>query len=163
MTIADVLAAALSLFLTGLGLIALAHLVSTLVPRAAERARSEISTRPGTSFTWGLLALVLSLTLAAVLSKGAAGPLKLLSLGIVLASLTAAAVGSAGLFGHLASRVSAGRFSPLTRGALLVELSAAVPLVGWFVVLPGAFLVSLGAGVRSVVLRRAPTAVPALA
>jgi len=41
----------------------------------------------------------------------------------------------------------------MLRGALLLESAALLPLVGWFVVLPAALLLSLGAGIGTVLFR----------
>jgi len=168
MTLADVLAVAAGLAIAGAGFASLSVILAVLFPEAVTRARSRAEARPGRSLAIGGAAAV-----AAVLAAGAflGAPLPPLRAGAVITILgvfTLAVLGGAGLSAGLGRR-SRGAVNmrevagpiglrDMLRGALLLESAALLPLVGWFVVLPAALLLSLGAGIGTV-LFRAPASV----
>lgn len=163
MTIADVLAGIVALTLLGLGFGSLAITFSLVFPRAVERAAEHVSAHPRSSFVAGLGTLAAVLLLSGILLKVPSAPARLLGLGFLLATLTVATLGGTGLAVQLGRRLrDPGKDAPSTRdligGALLLESAVAFPIVGWFVVFPIAFLVTLGAGLRSLFTPR-----PALA
>ncbi|HEX5502551.1 MAG TPA: hypothetical protein VFW96_07995 [Thermomicrobiales bacterium] len=120
-----------------------------LLPGVAGRARLRLERTPGRCLGLGLGWLALSLI-----------PLRLLftipGLGVALgwlgsgALLTIASIGAAGLAMLMGDRLRQGGTpaSPhgaTLRGAVALELAAAFPLLGWFIVLPVVSLLVLGA------------------
>lgn len=168
MTLADVLAVATGLLIIGSGFASLALMLSLLFPRAVELAAARIERRPGRTMTLGLLVLLLVLGSTGALLKLPVPGLHFLAVVVLLGGLTVAVLGGAGLSASLGRRYrrarnrSADAADPL-RGALLLEGAALLPLVGWFVVVPVALLLTLGAGIQGAIARRPPAeeAVPA--
>lgn len=163
MTIADVLATVVALFLLGLGFGAFGLILDLFVPSLVERAARHVSERPLSSFFLGLGLLLAVLVTSAVLVKAPLPPARLAAIGLLLAGLTLAALGGTGLALHIGRRYrEAAKLDPsprdLFRGTVLLESAVAFPIVGWFVVFPVAFLVTLGAGLRSLFTPRAEAA-----
>ena len=87
----------------------------------------------------------------------------LAAVAFVLCGFSLAVLGGVAMASALARRARAGDAAdaPLTlrdllRGVFLLETAVLLPIVGWFVVLPTTFLISLGAGFHSVLRRHAP-------
>jgi len=161
MTLADVLAVISGLALAGAGFACLSVILSLLMPAALERAGARAGERPGVSASLGLLVFFGSLVVWGTLLKVPFPPARLLAVAGILAAFCLAALGGAGLASRL-GRAYAGKTGAATtiddvlRGVFLLEGAALLPIVGWFVVLPAAFLVCLGAGFHAFVSRRAP-------
>lgn len=166
MTLADVLAVISGLALAGAGFASLAVILSLLKPRALERAGARAIERPVVSASLGLLIFFASTVVWGTLLKVPVPPARLLAVAGILTMLCLAALGGAGLASRL-GRAYAGRTGPATsldgvlRGVFLLEGAALLPIVGWFVVLPAAFLVCLGAGFHAALWRRTPQAAAA--
>ena len=168
MTLADVLAVAAGLAIAGAGFASLSVILSVLAPRAVTRARDQAERRPGRSIFLGVAAAIATALTAGAFLKAPAPPLHVGGVFTVLFALALAVVGGAGLSSALGVRAVSSRpggppsVRDLLRGALLLESASLLPLVGWFVVLPAALLLSLGAGVATVLVairdgvRRAP-------
>ena len=74
---------------------------------------------------------------------------------VLLSGLSMTMLGGAGVVKQLAGRFKklSGSDRPVLElffSALLIEFSAALPLVGWFVVLPVSLLIMLGAGCETI-------------
>ena len=159
MTIADILAIILGLALIGLGFCAFSLVMALVWPGAVERAARQTRNRPLASLFSGLGTLVAVLIATAVLMKIPAPPARLLALVLLLSALTLSAIGGSGLAGQLGARYRESvRADPsikdVLRGAVLLESAVAFPVVGWFVLFPLAFLITLGAGLRSLLTPR---------
>jgi hypothetical protein len=121
-----------------------------LFPATVERARLRLDRTPWQCFWLGgvLTALIaIPTTVLIVLPSGAA---KFLGFSLLAIVLTIALVGAAGLASKMAGHLLAFSrdLSPagaFLRAALALELAAAFPLVGWFILTPLAIVVSLGA------------------
>lgn len=156
---------------SGAGLAALLGAISLLLPGPVGRSRSALEAAPGRAFVLGLVNLVFFLALATLLVQAsqAAGPIFGALLGvlavIILAGLVAlAALGLAGLVTLVRERMNQ-PVSPLVgmlRAAMLLEVAAVTPFIGWWLFTPAVLVISLGAGILSVV-RRAPAAPAPLA
>jgi hypothetical protein len=168
MTLADVLAVVAGLAIAGAGFASLSVILAVLFPEAVSRARSRAEARPGRSIAIGAAAVF-----AAVLAVGAflGAPFPPLRAGAVLTLLgvlTLAVLGGAGLSDALgrrsrsALRGESGSIGlrDMLRGVLLLESAALLPIVGWFVVLPAALLLSLGAGIGTILFRSPALTVP---
>ena len=166
MTLADVLAALAGLAIAGAGFASVSLILSLLKPEVVERAALRVAARPGRSLATGSL-LVLALTIVAgSLLKGPSPLPRLAGIGAILFGLSLAVLGGAGLAAALARRLRAPApgstgISEMLRGVFVLESAALLPIVGWFVVLPSAFLVSIGAGLHAILRRGSPAAAPA--
>jgi hypothetical protein len=161
MTLADVLAVAAGLVIAGAGFASLSVILAVLFPAAVARARLRAETRPGASAGIGAAAAFGAVVGGAIFLKAPLPPLHLGAVGAFLIASSLAVRGGAGLAAALGQRSRAGApaapgpagILDLLRGALLLEAASLLPLVGWFVVLPAALFVSLGAGIASVFSR----------
>jgi hypothetical protein len=166
MTLADVLAVISGLALAGAGFACLAVILSLLKPGALERAGGRAIERPVVSASLGLFVFFASTVVWGALLKIPFPPARLLAVAGILSAFCLAALGGAGLASRL-GRAYAGRtgstasLDDVLRGVFLLEGAALLPIVGWFVVLPAAFLVCLGAGFHAVLRRRSPQAAAA--
>ncbi len=147
---ADVSALFGLLLFLGLVFPGLLSAVWLIFPATVERARLRLDRTPWQCFWLGgvLTALVaIPTTILMVLPSGAA---KFLGLSVLVIVLTIASVGAAGLVSKMAGQLGAfsrdlAPASAFLRAALALELAAAFPLVGWFIITPLAAVVSLGA------------------
>jgi hypothetical protein len=121
-----------------------------LFPTTVERARLRLEQTPWRCF-WlgGILSIVLAIPIATLLAlpSGAATFIgaSLLAVTLVLASL--GATGLAAKMGEQLARRANG-LSPagaFVRGAVALELAAAFPILGWFIVIPLTIVTALGA------------------
>lgn len=163
---ADVLAIAVILTALGLAYPALIGALSLLLPAKVDKARARLETHPGRCFWNGMgLGLLVGLP-AALLAASPAGLLKFIGWALLSLALATAALGAAALAQILDARIlSAGR-SPVPawmRGAVLIELAAAFPIIGWFLFFPVTTLAAFGAALPVLLSRQpkpAPTAAP---
>jgi len=117
---------------------------------AVERARQRLEATPGRCLSLGLGAALLSLVPIFILLNLPFGPAKFLGWILAALLLSAASVGGAGwaaLAGERMMGETVGATRRLMIGALVTELAAVFPLIGWFLFLPYTLLVSLGAAV----------------
>jgi hypothetical protein len=153
MTLADVLTAVAGLAIAGAGFASMAIILALVMPGTVERATARIANRKGLSFTLGLLGLFALLTLAGRLLKAPSPPARLAALVLILGGLATALLGGVALARALARKLRATEgplgLRDLLRGVFLLETAVLLPIVGWLVVLPIAFLISLGAGLQS--------------
>ncbi len=122
-----------------------------LFPAAVERARVRLEQTPWQCFWLGGVVTALIVIPTTLLIALPIGPAQLLGWVGVAASLSVASLGASGLAAVMARRLqSESRLSPaaaFVRAAVVLELAAALPFVGWVVVVPVAIVVSLGATV----------------
>jgi hypothetical protein len=153
MTLADVLTAIAGLALAGAGFASMAVILALVMPATVERATARIANRKGLSFALGLLALFALMTLAGRLMKTPSPPARLAAFVLILGGLATALLGGVALARALARRLRETEgpigLRDLLRGVFLLETAVLLPIVGWLVVLPIAFLISLGAGLQS--------------
>jgi hypothetical protein len=160
MYMGDVFAIFGGLLAVGIALPGLLLALSLLLPATVERARARIERAPWRCFWAGLAGLLaLGLPLGLLASNGA-GPAQLAGLVGLFALLALCSLGAAGLaarMGEQLRRVGLPASAPgaLLRGAVALELAAAFPLVGWFVLMPIAATCALGAALLAL-LRRDP-------
>lgn len=162
MTIGDVLAVVAVLSLLGASGVATLLLAALAFPERTVRAQQRIETAPGVCLLQGLGVLLVVGLFAVALGQSPAGALRLLA-GVLWAGLFALATpGGAGIVRLLSRRIhdTGSRLQPfaaLTRGALLFVMAGFLPIVGWFLIVPAALLLSLGAGLSGL---RTPQAKP---
>lgn len=152
MTIGDILAVIAAVLLVGASWAATILMIALAFPARVAAAQAKLTGAPGACMGRGLVVLVVSLLLAAALSKAAAGPARLLAL-VVLGGLgVVAALGSAAVVRLLGGRIDAlgspmTPFGSLTRASALYVAAGFLPVIGWGIVLPAALLLSVGSGV----------------
>ena len=121
-----------------------------LFPSAVERARARLEYTPWKTFWAGAVVLIAVTIPIVILIAIPLAPAKVLGVSLLALALSIACIGAAGLAARVAEQLRAGSSSlssgaAFVRGALALELAAFFPMLGWFVVLPVAFIVSLGA------------------
>lgn len=163
MTLADVLAVLSGLAIAGAGFASISVILSLFAFGAVERAGLRVAHRPVRSLGLGMLLFLAVLIAAGNLLKVPSTLARLAAIGTVLAGFSLAVLGGAAVAATLARRSRASGEGPLglrdlLRGVFLLESAVLLPIVGWFVVLPAAFFVSLGAGLHAVLRRGSPRA-----
>lgn len=151
----DNLGILVSVILVGLSFPASLTALWLLFPERVEKARGKIIEEPRKSFWTGILAS-LAAAIPAVLFFAIQAQL-FQSLGWIWLAVVLgfACLGAAGIAAELGLRVNwknDGAFLSLgafLRGALIWELAAALPLIGWLLVIPLGTLISLGGAVRT--------------
>ncbi len=129
-----------------------------LFPERVEKARVNIIEEPKRSFWIGLLAALAAAIPGVFLFAIQVPFFRALGLIWLAVVLGVASLGAAGIAAELGLRVNwknDGSFLSLgafLRGALIWELAAALPLIGWLLVIPLGTLISLGGFMRT--LRR---------
>lgn len=126
-----------------------------LFPQMTTRTKERIDQSAPKSLAVGLgtaLALAIPIVILLALPFGLA---KFLGVGSLLVSLAFAGLGAAGVAGAmgavLQSRTGQGMSAAgaFVLGAIALELAAAFPIIGWFLLLPLILLISLGASVQA--------------
>lgn len=121
-----------------------------LFPSLIKRAQTRVEKSFGATFWLGVvvvIALVIPITILMALPIGPAKSLGWILLG---ASLAFSSIGSAGIAAHLGERMrqTGNNYSPLSafiRGAVILELAAFFPLIGWLFVWIPLLITSFGA------------------
>lgn len=138
------------LFILGLAFPGLLTAWWLLFPATVERARLRLDRTPWRCF-WlgGVLMAVLIVPIIALLALPF-GPAKFMGWALIAITLTVSALGAAGLAAKMGERLAAraGNVSPagaFLHGAIALELAAAFPVIGWFILVPLAIVTSLGA------------------
>jgi hypothetical protein len=154
MTIGDVLAVTAGLIGTGTAWAATILLFALAFPEKSAAAQAQLTQSPKRCLAIGLGIVVGAGLLAAVCFGAAAGPIKLVA-GLLAAGLgLVAALGSAGAVRLLGARIIGlgtpmTPFASLTRASILYVLAGFLPVIGWFVVLPGVLFLAVGSGALS--------------
>lgn len=166
MTLADVLAVLAGLLIAGAGFASVSLILSLLRPNLVERAARRIADRPGRSLATGSLLFLALLIVVGTFLKGPSPLARLAGIGAILFGLSLAVLGGAGMAAALARRLrapvaGAPGISEILRGVFVLESAVLLPIVGWFVVLPSAFVISLGAGLHAILRSGNPAAAPA--
>jgi hypothetical protein len=146
---ADISAIFFSLLILGVAFPALLTTWWLLFPATVERARLRLEKTPMQSFWMGMLVTTVVSIPVVILLALPFGPAKFLGWVLLAAALALSSFGSAGLAAHLAERLARhGSFPALggfLRGAVLLELAAFFPVLGWFFVWPVLLITAFGA------------------
>lgn len=127
-----------------------------LFPATVERARVRLERTPWRCFWLGGVLMAVFTTPLVVLFALPFGPAKLAGFVGVILILAVAGLGAAGLAAKMAHTLAhntvghnvANTLSPYAaflRGAVALELAAALPLLGWFIFVPLAIVTAMGA------------------
>jgi len=136
------------LILLGLSYPCLMAAWELLFAGAVERARLRLERTPGRCLGMGFFTLLLSLVPILIFLNLPFGPAKFMGWVLSAGLLGFASVGGAGWASLTGSRLlgpQAGGLRGLLTGALVSELAALFPLIGWFIFTPYTLLVTLGA------------------
>jgi hypothetical protein len=132
--------------------------IALVFPGKAQHARTRLVKRPWLSFFTGLL---LWLTVGVVGFGMIASPLpigKLMGWTVLMALLSIAAVGSAGLVTLASERLQAlaldlTPYAAVTKSAAMIVVAGLVPVLGWFLIVPFLVFASTGAGIQALMLK----------
>ena len=133
-----------------------------LFPERVESARIKIIEEPKRSFWIGVLAAFVAAIPGAFFFAVQAQFFQILGWIWLAVVLGFASLGSAGIAADLGLRLNwknDGAFLSLgafLRGALIWELSAILPLIGWVLVIPVGTLLSLGGTIRTFIKKKDP-------
>jgi hypothetical protein len=120
-----------------------------LFPSLVARAQTRVEKTLSQTFWLGLLIVIVAAIPIVILLALPLGPAKFIGWILLAASFALSSIGSAGIAAHLAHRL--GQYSHLTalggfvRGAVILELAAFFPLVGWFFLWPLFLITAFGA------------------
>lgn len=127
-----------------------------LFPNKVNLARTRVGTSPWRCFWLGSAAALVVAIPIIILYALPFGPAKLVATLAVSGVFTLAAIGAAGIADLMALRISRHKAESeigllqFVQGAVILELAAVFPVLGWLFILPVAILVSLGASIFSV-------------
>ena len=121
-----------------------------LFPSVVARAQTRVEKTLARTFWLGLV-IVIALTIPVVILLALPfGPAKFVGWILLAASLALSSIGSAGIAAHLGEQMkrAGNAFNPLgafIRGAVVSELAAFFPVLGWFFLWPLALITAFGA------------------
>lgn len=142
----------------GLTLWSLILTFSLMFIRRAQAAREMGEARPWRSFGIGLLMTALPGLFAFVLTQSPNQGAKLLGITLILLLGAMALVGASGISMLIAGRMRAldpelTHYGSMARGSMILVFGTFFPLLGWFLVGPVLFIVSLGLGTQTLLAR----------
>lgn len=153
MVLADVMAVVFAVLGLLLALPGLWLLCRGLWPEQVQVAENDCAKALWKPFLVGLLPG--GLVFAVVSQSGAMGPIGgILAIGLLSIFVVYASVGIAGLATLVGKRLASPRdierpWLATLRGGVIVEVSCLIPFVGWFILLPLAFILGSGATTRT--------------
>jgi uncharacterized protein involved in cysteine biosynthesis len=121
-----------------------------LFPNLITRAQTRIEKSLSSTFRFGLV-IVIALTIPIIILFALPfGPAKFLAWILLIASLALSTIGSTGIAAHLGDRMKNASNNLTTlgafiRGAVVLELAAFFPAIGWLFLLPIALITAFGA------------------
>ncbi len=121
-----------------------------LFPSLITRAQTRVEKSLARSFWLGLITLIAMTIPIVLLLALPIGPAKFAGWILLAASLALSSIGSAGIAAHLGEQMrrAGNGFTTLggfMRGAVILELAAFFPILGWFFLWPLALITALGA------------------
>lgn len=150
MIMADVFAVFGTLLALGIALPGLLLTWRLLLPSLVDRANQRLSRTPWQCFFIGGGCLVVYLIPTIILFNLPWAGFQMLAFVATFILLAVTSMGAAGLAGLMGQRLhglglNASAVGATVRGAVVLELAAVFPLIGWFVFIPLTFIVALGA------------------
>ncbi len=146
---ADISAIFFILLIIGIAFPAMLTAWWLLFPALISRAQTRVDKTPMQTF-WMGLAIVIAATIPIVILLALPfGPAKFFGWLLLAASLALSSIGSAGIAAHLGKRLTdQSNLSPLNgfiRGAVILELAAFFPVLGWLFVWIPMLIIAFGA------------------
>lgn len=153
---ADVYTVTLSLIGILLSVPALLVALNLLLPNVTQRVQTRLEQTPGRSFFLGVPVTAAFALFIAVASQVNFGPVQALAFIAAAVGMGIGSIGGAGLARLLGERIRPlahpnSELTNLARGAVVYELAALVPIVGWFLFIPIAGMMAMGAAVFALV------------
>jgi hypothetical protein len=146
---ADISAIFFILFILGIAFPALLTAWWLLFPSLITRAQIRVEKTPLPTFWMGLLILIGVAVPIVVLFVLPLGPAKFVGWILLAASLALSSIGSAGIAAHLAYRLiqhsNVTQLGGFMGGAVVLELAAFFPVIGWFFLWPLLLITAFGA------------------
>jgi hypothetical protein len=124
-----------------------------LFPQAVGRSRARIVATPFRCFFLGVGSVLVMAIPVTILNALPLGLAKLAAALLVFGAFGVATLGAAAVAVELGDRIrvqaapSLSGIGAVVRGAIILELAAVFPLVGWFLLIPAVLLTGFGAGV----------------
>ena len=146
---ADISAIFFILLIIGIAFPALLSAWWLLFPSLIARAHTRLEKTPWQAFWMGLILLIAIALPIFILLALPFGPAKIIAWILLGASLALSSIGAAGIAAHLGARLS--RHTPISplsgfiRGAVILELAAFFPVIGWLFVWIPMLILSFGA------------------
>ena len=146
---ADISAIFFILLILGVAYPALLTAWWLLFPSVVARAQTRVEkTLTGTFWLGLVIVIVLAIPILILLALPI-GPAKLIGWILLSASLAFSSIGSAGIASHLANRLrqqsNLSGLSAFVRGAVVLELAAFFPVIGWLFLWPLLLITAFGA------------------
>ena len=146
---ADISAIFFILLILGIAFPAMLTAWLLLFPSLITRAQIRVEKTPMPTFWMGLLILIVMTIPIVILLALPFGPAKFIGWILLAASLALSSIGSAGIAAHLAHRLAQQsnltHFGGFIRGAIILELAAFFPVIGWFFLWPLLLITAFGA------------------
>lgn len=146
---ADISAIFFILFIIGIAFPAMLTAWWLLFPSLISRAQTRVEKTPWGTFWMGIIVVIALAIPIIILFALPFGPAKFFGWILLGASLTISSIGSAGIAAHFGKRLSLNNnFSALSsfiRGAVILELAAFFPLIGWLFVWIPMLIMAFGA------------------
>jgi hypothetical protein len=126
--------------------------LNLLLPKVTINTAARLSKTPGRSFILGVPVAAAFLLWIAIASQVPFGPIRATSFLAAIAGMGLGTIGAAGMARVLGERLKplsgpSSTLSGLVRGALVYELACLFPIVGWFLFIPLAGVMVMGAAV----------------
>lgn len=127
-------------------LVAYLTFMTVIFGRRVEQAQQIMVSSPWRSFLIGVLNFLFFGAIALALNSVGGEITRLLALVVMTLLITVIGIGLAGLVNLTGQRLSPGseRMKMTAWGTVTLSLACALPLLGWFVLLPAVLFVSLG-------------------
>ena len=147
---ADISAIFFILLILGIAFPAMLATWWLLFPNLITRAQTRVEKTLSRTFWLGLLIVIAFTIPTIVLFSLPFGPAKSLGWVLLAVSLAFSSIGSAGIAAHLGERMkqAGNNYTPLSaflRGAVILELAAFFPIIGWLFIWPLLLITAFGA------------------
>jgi glucan phosphoethanolaminetransferase (alkaline phosphatase superfamily) len=130
-----------------ISLVAYLTIMTVIFGRRVEQAQQIMAASPWRSFLAGVLNFLFFGAIALALNAVGGELPRLLAVIVLTVLVAVVGIGLAGLVNLTGQRLSLGaeRLKMTAWGTVTLSLACALPVLGWFVLLPGVIFVSLGA------------------
>lgn len=146
---ADISAIFFILLILGIAFPAMLTAWWLLFPSIVARSQLRVEKTPTHTFWMGLIIVIALAIPIVILLALPFGPAKFIGWVLLAASLSLSSIGSAGIAAHLANRLAlqsnVSALGAFIRGAVLLELAAFFPVIGWLFLWPLFLITAFGA------------------
>jgi hypothetical protein len=146
---ADISAIFFILLILGVAFPAMLTAWSLLFPSMIGRAQARLEKTPMQVFWLGLVLVIAVAIPVVILLALPIGPAKLIGWIVLAASFVLSSIGSAGIAAHLGNRLMlqshVSALGGFIRGAVVLELTAFFPVIGWLFIWPVMLIMAFGA------------------